>query len=104
MSKMAKSTGGRKRLLLVSTRIFWPAHAGHRILLYNYCRGLHDQYHYDIYMYSFLEHGQSYIEKDKPGFIKEVFTADQPGRPEQIGNLLRHSLAGRNRWSFQSSL
>ncbi|MCR4892123.1 MAG: glycosyltransferase [Lachnospiraceae bacterium] len=55
-------------------------------------------------MYSFLEYGQSYCDKDKPYFIKKVFTAGQPGYLQIIGNMVRHSLAGRNRWSFQSSL
>lgn len=99
-----ESSGKRKRLLLVSTRIFWPADVGHKILLYNYCKGLYDHYHYDIYVYSFLEYGQSFCEKDKPYFIKKMFPAVQPGYPQIVGNIVRHSLIGRNRWSFQSSL
>ncbi len=101
---MPETSGQRKQLLLVSTRLFWPADAGHRILLYNYCRGLCDNYHYDIYMYSFLEYGQHYEEKEKPYFIKKVFLAKQPGFFDIAGNILRHSLFGRKRWSFQSSL
>ena len=103
-SGMPDAKGRRKRLLLVSTRLFWPADAGHRILLYNYCRGLCDHYHYDIYMYSFLEYGQCYDEKDKPYFIKKVYKASQPGKLQVLLNILRHSLIGRKRWSFQSSL
>ena len=101
---MPESFGRRKRLLLISTRIFWPSYAGHRILLYNYCRGLYDHYHYDIYMYSFLEYDQYGYEKDKPYFIKEIFEALQPGYHEKIANIIRRSLVGRKRWSFQSSL
>ncbi len=101
---MMKPAGKRKRLLIVSTRIFWPADVGHKILLYNYCRGLYDYYHYDICVYSFLEYGQSFCEKDKPYFIKKVFSAKLPGIPQSTGNIIRHSLAGRDRWSFQSSL
>ena len=100
---MLKS-GKRKRLLLISTRIFWPADVGHKILLYNYCKGLYDQYNYDIYVYSFLEQGQSYCEEDRPYFIKRVFLAKHPDHLQKAGNIVRHSLAGRNRWSFQSSL
>ncbi|MBR5376271.1 MAG: glycosyltransferase, partial [Lachnospiraceae bacterium] len=101
---MQRSSGKRKRLLLVSTRIFWPADVGHKILLYNYCRGLYDHYQYDIYVYTFLEYGQDFDEKDKPYFIKKVIRARLPGRLQAAANILRHSLAGRNRWSFQSSL
>lgn len=96
--------GKRKRLLLVSTRIFWPADVGHKILLYNYCRGLYDQYHYDIYVCSFLEYGQAFSNEDKPYFIKKVFQARKPGVLEITGNIIRHSFARRHRWSFQSSL
>ena len=75
--RMPKSPDARKRLLLVSTRIFWPTDAGHKILLYNYCKGLYDHYNYDIYMYSFLEYGQTCQDEDRPYFIKKVFTAGQ---------------------------
>ncbi len=101
---MPESSGQRKRLLLVSTRLFWPADTGHKILLYHYCRGLYDHYHYDIYMYSFLEYGQGFCEEDKPYFIKKVFLARLPGYLQIMKNMVRHSLAGRGRWSFQSSL
>ena len=83
--------GKRKRLLLVSTRIFWPADVGHKILLYNYCRGLYDQYHYDIYVCSFLEYGQAFSNEDKPYFIKKVFQARKPGvleKPEISSDIL----------------
>ncbi len=101
---MSESTGKRKRLLLVSTRLFWPTDAGHKILLYNYCRGLYEHYGYDIYMYSFMEYGQNYHEAEKPYFIKDVFTASRPGLLKAAGNIIAHSLFGKNRWSFQSSL
>ncbi len=101
---MYKSSGERKRLLLVSTRIFWPMDAGHKILLYNYCKGLYDYYNYDIYMYTFLEYGQSFCEEKKPYFIKEVFLAKKPGYIQIVRNIIRHSFVGKNRWSFQSSL
>ena len=98
------SSGMRKRLLLVSTRIFWPPDVGHKILLYNYCRGLYDEYGYDIYLYTFLESGQTFSKEGRPYFIKEMYPAIQPGRLQILGNILRHCLAGKNRWSFQSAL
>ena len=101
---MNKSSGKRKRLLLVSTRIFWPMDAGHKILLYNYCKGLYDHYNYDIYMYTFLEYGQIFCEEKKPYFIKEVFLAKKPGYLQIAKNIILHSLVGKNKWSFQSSL
>ena len=101
---MLKSSDDRKRLLLVSTRIFWPTDAGHKVLLYHYCKGLYEQYHYDIYMYSFLEYDQKPGEEDKPYFIKRIFLAKQPRYLQIIGNILVHSLFGKDRWSFQSAL
>ena len=94
----------RKKLLFVTTRLFWPTDEGHKVLLYNYCRGLHDYYNYDIYLYSFLEAGQIPDNKSKPNFIKEIYSAKQLTLWQKIGSVLCHSMFSSARWSFQSSV
>lgn len=94
----------RKKLLFVTTRLFWPTDEGHKVLLYNYCKGLYEHYNYDIYLYSFLEEGQDPNDGTKPDFIKKIYTARQPNIGRKIGNVLHYSLLSPERWSFQSSM
>ena len=78
-----------KKLLFITTRLFWPTDSGRKVSLYYYCKGLHDKYGYDIYVYSFLEHGQSEILlKDKPDFIKDVRIAASVDKASKLKNLL----------------
>lgn len=94
----------RKKLLFITTRLFWPTDEGHKVLLHNYCRGLSEYYNYDIYLYSFLEAGQSANQPGRPDYIKEIYTAVPLNTLQKAGNALRHSLVGRSRWSIQSSM
>lgn len=94
----------RKKLLFVTTRLFWPTDEGHKVLLYNYCKGLYEHYHYDIYLYSFLEEGQDPNNGTTPDFIKKIYTARQPNIGWKLGNVLHYSLLSAEHWSFQSSM
>lgn len=93
-----------KKLLFVTTRLFWPTDEGHKVLLYNYCKGLNEYYGYDIYLYSFLEKGQDPDKSDKPKFIKKINTAKHLTTIQKIGNVLLHSFFSSEKWSFQSSM
>lgn len=93
-----------KKLLFVTTRLFWPTDSGHKVLLYNYCKGLHEIYGYDIYLYSFLEGGQTLEDEKIPPFIKRVFLAEESSAVEKGINLLRYSLIGKRKKSFQSAI
>lgn len=93
-----------KKLLFVTTRLFWPTDSGRKLSLYYYCKGIHEKYNCDIYIYSFLESGQT--EKDiekKPEFIKEVRLADSISKREKIHNLLLKTMLSR-KWPIQCSL
>lgn len=93
-----------KKLLFITTRLFWPTDSGRKVSLYYYCKGLHDKYGYDIYIYSFLEHGQSAdLLKDKPGFIKEVLLASSVDKVSKVKNILFKSLFTLT-WPLQCSL
>lgn len=94
----------RKKLLFVTTRLFWPTDEGHKVLLYNYCKGLSEIYDYDIYLYSFLEEGQDPNDGKTPAFIKRIYTAKHPSMGQKIGNVLRYSFLSAEYWSFQSSM
>ena len=94
----------RKKLLFITTRLFWPTDEGHKVLLYNYCKGLSEIYNYDIFLYSFLEEGQDPNDGKTPDFIKEIYIAKHPTTGEKIGNVLRHSFFSSEHWSFQSSM
>lgn len=93
-----------KRLLFVTTRLFWPTDSGRKLSLYYYCKGIHEKYNCDIYIYSFLEAGQTGEDiKKKPEFIKEVRLAESIGKIEKIQNLVEKTLIGR-KWPIQCSL
>ena len=94
----------RKKLLFITTRLFWPTDEGHKVLLFNYCKGLNTFYHYDIYLYSFLEADQNSEKKEWPDFIRFVKTAVPVPTSRKVKNVLRYSLIGKDRWSFQSAM
>ena len=93
-----------KKLLFFTTRLFWPTDEGHKVLLHNYCKGLHEAYNYDIYLYSFLEKGQTPDNEKKPDYIKEIYPAVPVGTARKVINVLNKSLFGKDKWTFQSSV
>lgn len=93
-----------KKLLFVTTRLFWPTDSGRKLSLYYYCKGIHEKYNCDIHIYSFLEAGQTEEDiKKKPEFIKEVRLAENIGKIEKIQNLVAKTLLSR-KWPIQCSL
>lgn len=85
-----------KKLLFITTRVFWPANSGRKVSLYYYCKGLHEMFGYDIYLYSFLEADQEKEEcmKEKPSFIKEIRFAEKVKKCEILSNLFFKSMLG----------
>lgn len=82
-----------KKLLFLTTRIFWPTDSGRKVSLYHYCKGLHDVCGYEIYLYSFTESGQGEeLLDNKPEFIKDVKLAKPVKKISKLGNLLGKSL------------
>lgn len=94
-----------KKLLFITTRIFWPATSGRKVSLYYYCKGLYEQYGYDIYLYSFLEADQvpAQSKQTKPNFIKEIWFASKVRKTEILANLLTKSFS-HMQWPLQCSL
>lgn len=93
-----------KKLLFITTRLFWPTDSGRKLSLYYYCKGLHEKYNCDIYVFSFLEHEQTIADlATKPSFIKEVRLAKPIGFVEKIKNLVSKTFL-RWQWPIQCSL
>lgn len=79
----------RKRAVFVTTRLFWPADSGRKVSLYHYCKGLHEQLGYDVYIYSFLEGGQRPEEaRPFPKFIEDVQVACPVSSAAKAKNLV----------------
>lgn len=95
---------GRKKLLYITTRLFWPTDSGHKYEIYYFCQGLHEKYGYDIYVYSFLDSDQTPdLLSKKPSFIKEVKLAASISSGEKISNLLKYSFFTK-KWPLQCSI
>ena len=78
-----------KKLLFITTRLFWPTDSGKKVALYYYCQGLKEVYDFEIYIYSFLEAGQTLrMLKDKPYFIKDVRIAKKVNLINQFKNIV----------------
>lgn len=79
-----------KRIVFITTRIFWPADSGRKVSLWHYCQGLHDRLGYDIYVYAFLEGDQTAAEADvHPDFIRGVRVAEPIAKVTKAENLRR---------------
>lgn len=94
----------RKKLLFFTTRLFWPTDEGHKVLLHNYCKGLYGSYNYDIYLYSFLEKGQKPESEKAPYYIKEIHPAIPVATGRKLLNVVKKSMVGKDRWTFQSAV
>ena len=78
-----------KKLVFITTRLFWPADSGRKVSLYHYCKGLHEQLGYDVHVYSFLEGDQRAGDAERhPGFIADVRVAKPVGGGAKLKNLV----------------
>ena len=94
----------RRKILFVTTRLFWPTDSGRKLSLYYYCKGLYEKYDCDIYLYSFLEAEQSKEDiVNKPDFIKEVRLASSISIFEKVKNLIINTIL-KCSWPIQCSL
>ena len=77
-----------KKLVFITTRLFWPADSGRKVSLYHYCKGLHEQLGYNVHVYSFLEGDQCVGDAERhPGFIADVRVAKPVGGGAKLRNL-----------------
>lgn len=65
-----------KKIVFITTRLFWPPDSGRKVSLYHYCKGLHEQLGYEVHVYAFLEGDQGADDAaNHPGFIEGVRVA-----------------------------
>lgn len=88
MTQMAMEDN--KRILYVTTRLFWPPDSGRKVTLYHYCEGMHEQYGYEVHVFSFLEDDQfAEMVTNKPDFISSVAVADRVSALEKAKNVIK---------------
>lgn len=92
----------RKKLIFITSRLLWPIDSGRKMSLNYYCKGLHEKFGYDIYLYSFLESGQVF-NGVLPNYIKEIRIAKNITLLEKIKNIIFYTF-GKKKWPFQCSL
>ena len=92
----------RKKFLFVTSRSLWPVDNGRKTSINAYCKGLHDRFGYDVYLYSFVGDGE-FVPEPLPYYIKECRRAKRISSGEKIRNIFTRSF-GRENWPFQCSL
>ena len=91
-----------KKLLFVASRQFWPTTGGKEVTLYFNCKGLHEKYGYDIYLFCFSDKNTQKNLK-KPDFIEDLVYAEVPSIVQGIIGILENSFFIK-RWPLQNSL
>lgn len=91
-----------KNLLFITSRLLWPVDGGRKMSLNYYCKGLHENFGYNVYLYCFLESGQKY-EGEHPDYIKNVYIAENIGSREKIVNFITKTCTYTH-WPAQCSL
>lgn len=77
-----------RKIVFITTRLFWPADSGRKVSLFHYCKGLHEQLGYDVYVYSFLEGDQRTEDAmSHPDFLANVRVAEPISGREKLKNL-----------------
>lgn len=91
----------QKKLLYISNRLFWPPMGGHEVEMYHYCKGLHEQFNYDIDVYAFTSLKEI---PAKPEFLEKVILAQQISGRDKIYTIIIKSIVNRNPWPIQCAL
>lgn len=94
-----------KKLLYITSRVFWPTKSGHEVHIYNYCRALNEKYRYCVDVY--ILDKKSEIDKaaqDKPNFIRNIIAGKNISKLNIFTNLITKTVFNREHWALQSSL
>lgn len=91
----------QKKILMIATRQFWPVSSGKEITLYYNCKGLHEQYGYEIYLICFADKNTDESLK-KPDFIHAVKYVKNNHLSDIFVSLFCNDLL--KRWPIQNAL
>lgn len=91
-----------KKLLLVATRQFWPISGGKELTLYYNCKGLHEKYGYNIYLFCFIDKNTDTSVR-QPDFIEHVKYCKIPNLIQGACNIVFKSVFGEY-WPIQNSI
>ena len=89
-----------KKVLFITTRLVYPVNDGRKVVIYNYCKGLSENYNCEVRLFSIID---EYENVNQPEFINKVYSVNPPQNIEKIRNLLLKSILLR-KWPFQVSL
>lgn len=95
----------QKKLLYLTSRVFWPTKSGHEVHIYNYCRALKEKYGYCVDVYIFDD--QKTVNdalKYKPSFLNSIICGEKISKFDIVGNGLSKIFFNENHWTIQSSL
>lgn len=95
----------QKKLLYVTSRVFWPTKTGHEVHIYNYCRILKEKHGYCIDVY--IIDNPATVEaarSTKPDFIRNMICGKKISKRNIVGNLLGKTLFHQDHWPLQLSL
>lgn len=77
-----------RKVLYVTTRLFWPPDSGRKVSLYQYCKGMQERLGYEVHLFSFLEGDQTPdMADEKPVFIESVGLARRVSTRTKVENL-----------------
>ncbi len=94
-----------KKLLYLTSRVFWPTKSGHEVHIYNYCKALHEKYGYSVDVYILDEEKNvSAARVTKPEFLRNIICAEKISKLSIFGNLIGKTFFGKEHWSLQTSL
>lgn len=94
-----------KKLLYLTSRVFWPTKSGHEVHIYNYCKALHEKFGYMVDVY--ILDDKKIVEdslSNKPEFLRSVICGEKISKGSVLRNLLGRTFCGKERWSLQTSL
>ena len=94
-----------KKLLYITSRVFWPTKSGHEVHIYNYCRILSKimGYKVDVYIIDNRTKVETALD-NKPPFIEQVFCGEKISKVSIVDNLVKKSLVCKEHWPLQSCL
>lgn len=95
----------QKKLLYLTSRVFWPAQSGHEVHIFNYIKALSEKYGYCVDVY--ILEKKATIDaalKNKPAFIRNIICGEKIAKHHIVENILCETILNREHWPIQAAL